>query len=168
MVPTADKTVFLDTNILVYASFAGSPLHELTRARLKNLETDGAILWTSRQVLREFLAVATRPGTVAPAPAPAALEQLVRQFEATFQIADENAGVTALLVDLLMSHSVRGKQIQHGRLRKAHAGYPHPAVGRLINSAAPAAASFRGSAPGGAGFPGLLRTRFGFHRRFRD
>jgi predicted nucleic acid-binding protein len=83
---------------------------------LKNLETAGTLLWTSRQVFREFLAVTTRPGAISPTPPAAALEQLVRQFEATFHIADEDAAVTNLLIDLVMSHSVRGKQIHDANI----------------------------------------------------
>lgn len=111
MTPTAGSAVFLDTNILVYASFAGTPFHTAARARLSELETNGTILWTSRQVLREFLAVTTRSGNILPAPVAAALSQLVRQFEAGFQIADEDGTVTAHLLRLLESRTIQGKQI---------------------------------------------------------
>ena len=87
MAPTAGSAVFLDTNILVYASFPRTPFHAAARARFTELETTGATLLASRQVLREFLAVATRPGAVLPPPTSAALSQVVRQFEAAVQIA---------------------------------------------------------------------------------
>jgi predicted nucleic acid-binding protein len=50
------SAVFLDTNILIYASFPGAPFHDAARARLSELESDGASFWTSRQTLREYLA----------------------------------------------------------------------------------------------------------------
>lgn len=56
MAPTAGSAVFVDTNILVYATFPGSPFHEAARSTLSELESDGAVFWTSRQVLREYLA----------------------------------------------------------------------------------------------------------------
>ena len=67
MAPKADSAVFIDTNILIYSSFSSAPLHGDARHRLKELESSGASLWISRQVLREFLAVATRPNAVTPA-----------------------------------------------------------------------------------------------------
>jgi predicted nucleic acid-binding protein len=83
---------------------------------MESLNTNGAILCISRQVLREFLAITTRPGAVAPTPDPAALANLVHRFEAVFHIADEDATVTNLLVDLVMSHSIRGKQIHDANI----------------------------------------------------
>jgi predicted nucleic acid-binding protein len=91
MAPTAGSAVFVDTNILVYASFSESPFHDAARTRLNELERDGALFWTSRQVLREYLASTTRPGAVVPPPTLEALSQAVRQFETEFEIADEDA-----------------------------------------------------------------------------
>ena len=116
MAATADSAVFLDTNILIYASFPGTPLHAAARARLSELDASGATLWASRQVLREFLAIATRPGTVLPPPTPTALSEVVRQFEAAFQIADEDAGVTTLLIDLLKSRTIQGRQVHDANI----------------------------------------------------
>ena len=81
MAPTPGSAVFLDTNILVFSSFPGAPFYDAARARLSELEGNGALFWTNRQVLREFLAATTRPGAVVPAPAPGALTQAIRQFE---------------------------------------------------------------------------------------
>jgi predicted nucleic acid-binding protein len=116
MVSMAGNSVFLDTNILVYASFPGTPFHAAARARLSELEAQWANLWTSRQVLREFLAVTTRPGVILPAPTPAALSQVVEQFETAFQIADEDAAVTRLLLDLLKSQTIQGKQVHDANI----------------------------------------------------
>jgi predicted nucleic acid-binding protein len=66
MGPRADSAVFVDTNVLVYSSFSASPLHALARTNLSELEARGTVLWASRQVLREFIAVTTRSGAVFP------------------------------------------------------------------------------------------------------
>lgn len=116
MAPTASSAVFLDTNILVYSSFPGAPFHDAARARLSELESSGVVFWTSRQVLREFLAVTTRPGAVEPAPTLDALTQAVRQFGTEFEIADEDAAVTAIPLDLLRSRTVQGKQIHDANI----------------------------------------------------
>jgi virulence-associated protein VagC len=42
MAPTAGNAVFVDTNILVYASFPGAPFHAAARARLNELDATGA------------------------------------------------------------------------------------------------------------------------------
>jgi predicted nucleic acid-binding protein len=55
MTLTAGSAVFIDTNVLVYAIFPGTPFHDAARARLTELESNGVVLWTSRQVFREFL-----------------------------------------------------------------------------------------------------------------
>ena len=128
MAPTPGSAVFLDTNILVYSSFPGAPFYDAARARLSGLESNGAVFWTSRQVLREFLAVTTRPGAVVPAPALDAVTQAVWQFGAEFEIADEDAAVTAILLDLLKSRTVQGKQIHDANIVATMRRYGIPSL----------------------------------------
>lgn len=116
MALTPGSAVFLDTNILVYASFPGAPFHDAARARLSELESEEVLFWTSRQVLREYLASTTRLGAVIPPPTIDALSQAIRQFEVEFEIADEDATVTALLLDLVKSRDVKGKQIHDANI----------------------------------------------------
>ena len=61
MVMTDANSVFLDTNILVYASVPESPLHLVAINAIQSYEQSGTQLWVSRQVLREYLATLTRP-----------------------------------------------------------------------------------------------------------
>lgn len=117
MVPTPPgRAVFLDTNILVYASFPGTPFYDAARARLGDLERARTVFWTSRQVLREFLAATTRPGAVVPPPPLDSLLHAVRKFETEFEVADEDAAVTSILIDLLKSRTVQGKQIHDANI----------------------------------------------------
>jgi len=116
MAPTPGSSVFLDTNIPIYASFSAAPFHQVARSRLRELEADGARFWTSRQVLREFIAVATRPGAVTPPPTGYALAEAVRQFETQFEIADEDGSVTAILLGLVTSRNIQGKQIHDANI----------------------------------------------------
>jgi predicted nucleic acid-binding protein len=104
------SAVFLDT------TFPQSPFHDAALARLKTLDSDEALFWTSRQVLREYLASTTRPGDIVPVPPLASLLKAVRQFEAEFQIADEDAGVTAHLLDLLETPGAQGKQVHDANI----------------------------------------------------
>lgn len=59
MALTAGSAVFIDTNILIYASFPSAPFHQAAVSRLSKFEGDGVVFWKSRQVLREYLAAVT-------------------------------------------------------------------------------------------------------------
>ena len=52
----AAEPVFIDTNILVFASWEAAPLHEAARQTLAGYRQAGAALVISRQVIREWLA----------------------------------------------------------------------------------------------------------------
>jgi predicted nucleic acid-binding protein len=86
------------------------------------------VFWISRQVLREFLAATTRPGAVVPPPTLESLAKAVRQFEAEFEIADEDAAVTATLLDLLKSRTVLGKQIHDANIVATMRRYGIPSL----------------------------------------
>jgi len=57
----ASDPVFLDTNVLVYATRPSAAQHAAAQAALTRLEGEGSSLWVSAQVLREYLAAVTRP-----------------------------------------------------------------------------------------------------------
>ena len=116
MVLTQGSAVFVDTNLLIYATFPSSPFHPAARIRLTDLERQGTVLWTSRQVLREFPSATTRPGAIMPAPARSSLEQVVQQFEAEFQVANEDSSVTARLLKLVQAKTIQGKQIHDANI----------------------------------------------------
>lgn len=98
MTPVAADPIFIDTNILVYASVDSSPFYERARAAIAHYEANGTPLWISRQVLREYLATLVRPRVGIP------IEELtdtVREFETRFHIAEEGPLVTVHLLALL-------------------------------------------------------------------
>jgi PIN domain-containing protein len=55
--------MFVDTNVLVYASVQGAPNRDSARAALAHHASSGETLRISRQILREFVPVTTRPQT---------------------------------------------------------------------------------------------------------
>ncbi len=57
----AANSVFLDTNILVYANVSESSFHQAALQKIQNLYDTEIELWVSRQVLREFIVTLTRP-----------------------------------------------------------------------------------------------------------
>ena len=55
------ENLFVDTNVLVHAMVVESPWHERARSALKSAVEHGRRLWISRQVIREYAAVMSRP-----------------------------------------------------------------------------------------------------------
>ena len=94
----AVKPVFLDTNILVYASIDTSPFHTAARDALTQLESAETPLWISRQVMREYLATLVRPSIPLPV---AELVGAVRSFELRYHVAEDSPLVTAQFLSLL-------------------------------------------------------------------
>jgi predicted nucleic acid-binding protein len=98
MMTVAVEPIFLDTNILVYASVDTSPFYSQVRAVITAHELAGTPLWISRQIIREYLATLARPHVGIPM---TVLTATVRQFEVRFQMVDEGPAVTAQLLTLL-------------------------------------------------------------------
>jgi len=103
--------VFVDTNVLVYATRPSAAEHAAALAALGRLEGEGSALWVSHQVLREYLAVVTRAQVSAPAlPMTTAITD-VRNFRTAFDVAEERASVLDRLLDLLAAHRGGGRQV---------------------------------------------------------
>jgi predicted nucleic acid-binding protein len=100
MTTAAADPIFLDTNILVYASVDSSPFYDRARTAIARYEARQTPLWISRQVMREFLATLARPSVGIPI---AELTAAVRQFATRFQVAEDGPLVTTQLLTLLES-----------------------------------------------------------------
>ena len=107
--------MFVDTNVLVAARHANTPdrrtaLNALVRER--RTET----LRISRQVVREYLAVVTRPQTWAsPLPMSEALLDASR-FAAAFEILEDGQAVADMLASLCREVPVAGKQVHDANI----------------------------------------------------
>lgn len=110
------EPVFIDTNILVYASTVRSPLHQVARQALQERYDSGAELWISRQILREYLATLTRSQSFTdPLPVETLLEE-IQVYQSRFRVAEDNAQVTASLLALMQQVSVGGKQVHDANI----------------------------------------------------
>ena len=107
--------VFIDTNVLVYASTPAAPFHAEAVAVTNSLQSGGADLWISRQVLREYLATLTRQQTYQTPPL-AVLLTNVAALEAALRIAEDGPAVTAHLLTLLGQVSCAGKQVHDANI----------------------------------------------------
>lgn len=113
---TGGSRILVDTNVLVYASLRQSPWHSQAIQSLHSQLQAGAEIWVSRQVLREYLAVLTRPGSNSLASPAAVGAADVVAFERMFHIADDTRDVTARLLSLLRSVPMGGKQVHDANL----------------------------------------------------
>lgn len=112
----ADRRTFVDTNILVYANWSGAERHEDARLQLMTLGSAGTETCVSRQVLREFLAVVTRPqGAVVPMSVDEAVET-VRDLGSLFLILEDSEGVAQTLLGLVRQFEVKGRVIHDANI----------------------------------------------------
>ena len=87
----SDPRWFVDTNILVFASNPSSPWHSAAAARLHDLRESKIELVVNPQVVREFLAAASRPS---PGAIPPPIDQIienVHRIQAGFILLEENS-----------------------------------------------------------------------------
>jgi predicted nucleic acid-binding protein len=110
------RRVFIDTNILIYASINKSPFCQAAEDALRKLEQENAELVISRQVLREYLASMTRPNMLTEEVPRASILRAVRDFEEDFTVLNEGPEVTENLLELAETVSVSGKQIHDANI----------------------------------------------------
>ena len=105
----------VDTNVLVHSSNAGSPEHHRARAALALLRSQGPVAVT-RQVLREYLAVATRPQ---PWSRPLTLAEAAADTNAfirSFTILEDGPLVWNELMALCRRFTFGGKQVHDANI----------------------------------------------------
>lgn len=110
------EAIFIDTSVLVYASVVEAPLHLVALGEIQRIEQAGVELWLSRQVLREYLAVLSRPQTYTTPVSASILVSQVQAFEKRFRIAEDGPEVTARLLDLMEQVPIGGKQIHDANI----------------------------------------------------
>lgn len=110
------KAVFIDTNILLRANVEEAPSHHECLAAITNLSAKGTKLWISRQILREYLSVPTRPQDfMNPRPISTVVER-VSYFQSHFHVADETFAVTRNLLSLVETVPMGGKQVHDANI----------------------------------------------------
>jgi predicted nucleic acid-binding protein len=110
------EPIFLDTNVLIYASEERAPLHHVAARAIRSVHQAGAMLWLSRQVLREYLAVLTRPQFWGNPQPIGRLITEVRQLQAQVRVAEDGADVTEQLLALLAQFPSGGKQVHDANI----------------------------------------------------
>jgi predicted nucleic acid-binding protein len=109
------RTIFIDTNILVYSSTNTSPFHAQATQRLNDLYNQNVELWISRQILREYVAVMTKQPLTKTIPI-ATLESDVCTYLRLFQVAEDTQNVTDRWLALIKQIPTGGKQIHDANI----------------------------------------------------
>jgi len=112
---TTHGKLFIDTNILVYLSNESSAFHAPVLAQFTKLAEEYA-LYISRQVLREYAVIMTRPGIVAEPLTPDEVVEDMKKWQDLFTILDETFEVTNKLQDLVSTYQLKGKRIHDANI----------------------------------------------------
>ena len=108
--------MFVDTNILVNARIREAPHHEIAREGLERGLRGLEPLRISRQVMREYLAVVTRPQSwPVPITRGEALDDIGR-LDRAFEVLEDGPRVTEMLVALCQAVQVGGRQIHDANI----------------------------------------------------
>lgn len=114
--------VFVDTNILLYATFAQvdannrkvdpekwNQFHESSVKQIEHFVKNGTEMWINGQVMREFWKNSTQICTGGKQQSIQWVTERLVRFRKIMREADENATVRDQLLELLKEHSIRGK-----------------------------------------------------------
>ena len=117
MVTPGVSHLFVDTNILVFATDAGSPFVSAAEAELEQWRKQGTDLYISVQVLREYLAVTTRPALaqITHPDYPAILGNMA-SFRSEFHVLEDTRLVAEKLGELVHRFAVKGRQVHDANI----------------------------------------------------
>jgi predicted nucleic acid-binding protein len=107
--------VFLDTNILVYLSNEDSSFYQDATRTFEKL-TGEYESWVSRQVLREYAVIMTRPDIIEKPLSSIEVAIDIEKWQSIFQIADETEDVTKILLNLIKTYDIKGKKIHDANI----------------------------------------------------
>ena len=110
------SAMFIDTNVLVNSRIPHAPDHDAARTSLERAFRDPEPLRISRQVIREYLSVVTRPQTW---PVGITREEAlddVSRLIGSFEILEDGPVVTGSLVALCREVPVGGRQIHDANI----------------------------------------------------
>ena len=108
--------MFIDTNVFVNSRISHAPDHDIARERLKRALQGHEPLRISRQVVREYLSVVTRPQTWPVAITRDDALDDVNRLMRGFEILEDGPVVTASLIALCREVSVGGRQIHDANI----------------------------------------------------
>ena len=103
--------LFIDTNILIYASVKESPFHTIAIEKIESLMKGDIELWINFQVLREYIAVLSQPNIWSQPILHSELIQDILFFRNHFTVAEENTIVFDNIIYIIKRYNIQGKKI---------------------------------------------------------
>lgn len=122
----AKPPIFIDTNIMLRYLIHDFPEYPSIRNMVDNLINNDHVLWTSRQVIREFGRVCTRPQSFMTIMSPEKATYYMEKIGELFEVADEDVRVTQQLITLMRQFSVSGKQVHDANIVATMLAYHIP------------------------------------------
>jgi predicted nucleic acid-binding protein len=116
MMMTGVKELFLDTNILVYATNGAASFHQVANQTLQAANSSGVRLTVSTQISREYLATATRLSTQGVSFPQADILANLQLFQSKFKVIEDNLQVFSNLLGLVQNYTLTGKQVYDGNI----------------------------------------------------
>lgn len=108
--------MFVDTNVLVNSRIPQAPGHDTAREMLERTMREGEPRRISRQILREYLAVVTRPQNWGvPFPTSEAVDD-IEQLIQSYELLEDGPAVTEILISLCREIPVGGRQIHDANI----------------------------------------------------
>ncbi|MBI3944156.1 MAG: PIN domain-containing protein [Chloroflexi bacterium] len=111
-----DNYLFADTNILIYATNTLSPWYDLATDVLEHARQNGINLVISPQIIREYLAAATRPNPAGEINSRDEILENVQVFQSQFIMVEDNLQSLDILFELVRTIPVSGKQIHDANI----------------------------------------------------
>ena len=108
--------MFIDTNVLVLSRIRAAPGHDAARASLERAFRGPEPLRISRQVIREYLSVVTRPQTWPVAITREEALDDVSSLVGSFEILEDGPLVTEALIALCREVPAGGRQIHDANI----------------------------------------------------
>jgi len=108
--------IFIDTNILLRYQIRNFPECPLVKQAVDKLFQEGHRIWISRQVLREFSGVCTRPQKFMNPISSAVIAQRIEAFMPMFDIADETSATSQAFLWLMKQFPIGGKQVHDANI----------------------------------------------------
>ena len=119
---TMPANLFVDTNILVYLANENAQQHQAVLEKIETLASSYEMV-ISRQILREYAVVMTRPGMLERPLTPGEVADDLEKWQNVFEIVDETQDVTSQLIALLKKYAVKGKRIHDANLAATMLAY---------------------------------------------
>jgi len=115
-VTTGVRELFVDTNVLIFATNSLSPWQRAAEGALMGARQQGVELVLSPQILREYLVAATRENVAGAGLPLADILSNVQGFQRDFRVVDDTEAVSSALQALLHKFSFAGRQVHDGNI----------------------------------------------------